>query len=152
MTFSRRRIFLRAGRKSEEQKKAQKNSGSQILLPEPVEHSGFEPLTPTLPVWCATSCANAPRTLFILPHSQRLVKSFLKSFFKQPSNSPDNLPAVEQKNVDTVRENVMIRFQRFLRDILLTHPHQLCLCNVSLFFTRFARFGGKIADLFKSGR
>ena len=25
-----------------------------------VEHSGFEPLTPTLPVLCATSCANAP--------------------------------------------------------------------------------------------
>ena len=27
-----------------------------------VEHSGFEPLTPTLPVWCATSCANAPNS------------------------------------------------------------------------------------------
>ena len=27
-----------------------------------VEHSGFEPLTPTLPVLCATSCANAPST------------------------------------------------------------------------------------------
>ena len=26
-----------------------------------VEHSGFEPLTPTLPVLCATSCANAPQ-------------------------------------------------------------------------------------------
>ena len=25
-----------------------------------MEHSGFEPLTPTLPVLCATSCANAP--------------------------------------------------------------------------------------------
>jgi hypothetical protein len=27
-----------------------------------VEPRGFEPLTPTLPVWCATSCATAPRT------------------------------------------------------------------------------------------
>ncbi len=26
-----------------------------------VEHTGFEPVTPTLPVWCAPSCANAPR-------------------------------------------------------------------------------------------
>ena len=26
-----------------------------------VERRGFEPLTPTLPVWCAPSCANAPR-------------------------------------------------------------------------------------------
>ena len=25
-----------------------------------VEHTGFEPVTPTLPVWCAPSCANAP--------------------------------------------------------------------------------------------
>ena len=25
-----------------------------------VERRGFEPLTPTLPVWCAPSCANAP--------------------------------------------------------------------------------------------
>src|SRR5262249_15808724 len=27
-----------------------------------VELRGLEPLTPTLPVWCATSCATAPRT------------------------------------------------------------------------------------------
>src|ERR1700730_7319145 len=27
-----------------------------------VELRGLEPLTPTLPVWCATSCAIAPRT------------------------------------------------------------------------------------------
>ncbi len=27
-----------------------------------VEPRGLEPLTPTLPVWCATSCATAPRT------------------------------------------------------------------------------------------
>ena len=28
-----------------------------------VEHRGLEPLTPTLPVWCAPNCANAPSTL-----------------------------------------------------------------------------------------
>src|SRR3954462_7586652 len=27
-----------------------------------VELRGLEPLTPTLPVWCATSCATAPRS------------------------------------------------------------------------------------------
>ena len=26
-----------------------------------VEHRRFELLTPTMPLWCATSCANAPR-------------------------------------------------------------------------------------------
>jgi hypothetical protein len=26
-----------------------------------VELRGFEPLTPTLPVWCATNCAIAPK-------------------------------------------------------------------------------------------
>lgn len=26
-----------------------------------VEHRGLEPLTPTLPVWCAPNCANAPK-------------------------------------------------------------------------------------------
>ena len=26
-----------------------------------VEHRGFEPLTPTLPVLCAPNCANAPK-------------------------------------------------------------------------------------------
>ncbi len=30
-----------------------------------VELRGFEPLTPTLPVWCATNCAIAP---FVVPH------------------------------------------------------------------------------------
>lgn len=41
-----------------------------------VEHSGFEPLTPTLPVLCATSCANAPRTRYILSYRWRFVKGF----------------------------------------------------------------------------
>ena len=32
-----------------------------MIIPLLVEHRGFEPLTPTLPVWCAPSCANAPK-------------------------------------------------------------------------------------------
>ena len=31
---------------------------------EMVEHRGLEPLTPTLPVWCAPNCANAPGSPF----------------------------------------------------------------------------------------
>ena len=30
-----------------------------------VELRGFEPLTPTLPVWCATNCAIAPEDVLI---------------------------------------------------------------------------------------
>jgi site-specific DNA recombinase len=33
-----------------------------------VELRGFEPLTPTLPVWCATSCATAPERGRLTPH------------------------------------------------------------------------------------
>src|SRR5699024_553924 len=33
-----------------------------------VELSGLEPLTPTLPVWCATSCAIAPYSLAVPAH------------------------------------------------------------------------------------
>ena len=29
-----------------------------------MEHRGFEPLTPTLPVLCATNCANAPNSIY----------------------------------------------------------------------------------------
>ncbi len=38
---------------------------SQALVPR-VELRGLEPLTPTLPVWCATSCATAPRAVSTL--------------------------------------------------------------------------------------
>ena len=34
--------------------------GAVRALPHRVELRGLEPLTPTLPVWCATSCATAP--------------------------------------------------------------------------------------------
>ena len=40
-----------------------------------VEHRGFEPLTPTLPVLCAPNCANAPCVL-IIPHLPCGVKYF----------------------------------------------------------------------------
>ena len=33
-----------------------------------VEHRGFEPLTPTLPVLCAPNCANAPCDEYIISY------------------------------------------------------------------------------------
>ena len=36
-----------------------------------VELRGFEPLTPTLPVWCATNCAIAPEVVLIEITPQR---------------------------------------------------------------------------------
>ena len=43
-----------------------------------VEHRGFEPLTPTLPVLCAPSCANAPPfNTIIVSHFLSNVKHFL---------------------------------------------------------------------------
>gem|GEM_PF-4551944 len=38
-------------------KRARSAFGFRLSL---VEHTGFEPVTPTLPVLCAPSCANAP--------------------------------------------------------------------------------------------
>ena len=39
-----------------------------------MEHRRLELLTPTLPVLCATSCANAPRTKNIIPQNLSFVK------------------------------------------------------------------------------
>jgi hypothetical protein len=36
-----------------------------------VELRGLEPLTPTLPVWCATSCATAPNRPGLVCPSRR---------------------------------------------------------------------------------
>ena len=40
-----------------------------------VEHRRFELLTPTLPVLCATNCANAPSTTISISCQFQLVKS-----------------------------------------------------------------------------
>ena len=58
-----------------------------MIIPLLVEHRGFEPLTPTLPVWCAPSCANAPKSyIFMLSqyavkikHSIKNCENFLKT-------------------------------------------------------------------------
>ena len=46
-----------------------------------VEHRGFEPLTPTLPVLCAPNCANAPcSTGNIIAEIERLVNTLFNVF------------------------------------------------------------------------
>ena len=47
-----------------------------------VEHRRLELLTPTLPVLCATSCANAPRTENNIAHIFRFVKCYFSLFQK----------------------------------------------------------------------
>ena len=45
-----------------------------------VEHRRFELLTPTLPVLCATNCANAPSTLLIIHLRMHFVNPFFPFF------------------------------------------------------------------------
>ena len=53
-----------------------------FYVPIMVEHRGFEPLTPTLPVWCAPSCANAPlRCINLCLWFAKKRKSFFKTYF-----------------------------------------------------------------------
>ena len=45
-----------------------------------VEHRRFELLTPTLPVLCATNCANAPSAKSIIAQNRQFVKRFFSNF------------------------------------------------------------------------
>ena len=56
------------------------------FTPPMVEHRGFEPLTPTLPVLCAPNCANAPLQPYISYHIPADLSSTLPQFFCFPRN------------------------------------------------------------------
>ena len=47
-----------------------------------VEHTGLEPVTPTLPVLCAPNCANAPRLLYYNMEQSGLQALFCKMLKK----------------------------------------------------------------------
>src|SRR6478609_4855724 len=49
----------------------ERRAHNAIVLRTSVELRGLEPLTPTLPVWCATSCATAPSCPISLANSAR---------------------------------------------------------------------------------
>ena len=55
----------------------------QVRTSQKMEHSGFEPLTPTLPVLCATNCANAPSTMLILSWTRLFVKRIIGQIEKR---------------------------------------------------------------------
>lgn len=48
--------------------------------PRMVEHKRFELLTPTMPLWCATNCANAPRLGYITT-ARVFCKDYFSRFF-----------------------------------------------------------------------
>ena len=72
---ARRGFYLLIDHANERQQKT--SCRSQEVL---VEHRRFELLTPTLPVLCATSCANAPRTRMIIARIPCFVKRFFHLF------------------------------------------------------------------------
>src|SRR5690606_3520247 len=59
-----------------------------------VELTGFEPVTPTLPVWCATSCAIAPLSTHVNLHPTRC--------FNQIGRSPGYPPPVPRSSTPPV--------------------------------------------------
>ena len=73
---ARRGFYLLIDHANERQQKT--SCRSQEVL---VEHRRFELLTPTLPVLCATSCANAPNNVYIIT-LQMICKGVKSSFFK----------------------------------------------------------------------
>lgn len=65
-----------------------------------VELRGLEPLTPTLPVWCATSCAIAPSALSKLHHRHKGLKNGPSGRWESISV----LPASERQMVAAIHE------------------------------------------------
>ena len=53
-----------------------------------VEHRRFELLTPTLPVLCATNCANAPSAKSIIAQIARFVKRQIEIFLFSGMKGP----------------------------------------------------------------
>ena len=50
-----------------------------------VELTGFEPVTPTLPVWCATSCAIAPKHLATEAPERRFPQRPVRTCYRVPA-------------------------------------------------------------------
>ena len=69
-------LFGREFVQNEQEKSLKTDVFRQIV----VEHRRFELLTPTLPVLCATNCANAPSTLRIIAQNGECVNPFFEVF------------------------------------------------------------------------
>ena len=70
-----------------------KNSGSvDLTASRDVEHRRFELLTPTLPVLCATNCANAPNSGYLII-TIRLCKDFFSHVMSERQNHSQSFSA-----------------------------------------------------------
>ena len=72
-------IAILNGQKNNQRHHLQKCNKVRLWL-RMVEHRRFELLTPTLPVLCATNCANAPSTLRIIAQNGECVNPFFEVF------------------------------------------------------------------------
>ena len=72
-------LFGRESVQNEQEKSLKTDVFRQIV----VEHRRFELLTPTLPVLCATNCANAPSTSISIPWKAAFVNHELPILFLQ---------------------------------------------------------------------
>ena len=82
-----------------------------------VEHRGFEPLTPTLPVLCAPNCANAP-CVIIIPYLPGGVNSFFAFFNQKAPTKPPELFGAGDKT--------------WTYDLLITNQLHYRLCYTSI--------------------
>ena len=64
-------------------KRQEKSLKTDVFRQIMVEHRRFELLTPTLPVLCATNCANAPSTSISIPWKAAFVNHELPILFLQ---------------------------------------------------------------------
>ena len=75
-------IAILNGQKNNQRHHLQKCNKVRLWL-RMVEHRRFELLTPTLPVLCATNCANAPSTSISIPWKTAFVNHELPILFLQ---------------------------------------------------------------------
>ena len=73
-----------------------------------VEPRGFEPLTPTLPVWCATSCATAPRA-YRGRHPGNITHHSHRGRIGIPGYSPTLLTAHQKARTSKIKRSVEAR-------------------------------------------
>ena len=66
-----------------------------------VEHRGFEPLTPTLPVWCASQLRQCPMNFFFYPLEEVKTKE-KRIFLEITSTKPSVFRVTEIRPVLTV--------------------------------------------------
>ena len=69
------------------QNRQEKSLKTNVFRQIVVEHRRFELLTPTLPVLCATNCANAPSTLHIISQNFARVNPFFLIFFHETAKT-----------------------------------------------------------------